>query len=287
MLTNPFFLFTIACLLISFPRFAVSLTYDSFTLNHRNHSHNHDLVKGYKNRNISLNAVVLSTNQVKYDHAKSILVECGFDNIERKIPIDYKSPIIDIQYKIFRNKSDPWEVLELDKYKKTFSNRLTFIEIIENFRDEPANISTNLDWKFFFEDDIDAHLNLVPNYPAAITHAMKLAKSDGILMLGACGPTLRGQSFEHDFVQSTKMYAMCTHAWGLAKWKTGPFLHRIDELSIKLRDGLNGIYMDQMLYHFGKYHENIFLVGSNISISRGNDGLFWQNRDMFKSEING
>eukprot|EP01038_Epipyxis_sp_PR26KG_P017486 gene17486-24207_t len=241
---------------------------------------------------LTLNAVVLSRNPNRFNATLKVLKTCGFDSIQRKHPIIYTSPVIDMKYKLLRNTSDPLEKLETDKMKKWFSNKLSFIEAIENFRDEPYQVSSDDDWRFFFEDDIASHDSIVvPNYPQAIWNATRLAKQDGILYLGICAPSFIGEIHPHDFIESQKAFGYCTHSWGLVKWKAQSFLDRIDEISHKWNNGLDQIIMDKIFYLSGKHYGPILVAGSNLTITRYlihgrryDSGLFFQNWE-FKSEI--
>ena len=119
-------------------------------------------------------AVVLSVNDVRYEHTKSILEKTFIGlNVTRWYPIPYTSPELDVystRYKNYikckkghdgRHQREYYEesklVLSNTVERKVFSNLVGFIHVLEAFAREPATESDEEDWLLIFEDDIAVH----------------------------------------------------------------------------------------------------------------------------------
>ena len=229
-----------------------------------------------------LKAVVLSNNLIRFNSSQKCLIGAGFHDIMMFPPIDYLSSVIDEDYKKIMQSSDEPLTPEM---RKVISNRLSFVKAMLNFADESSNQTHNNEWRFFFEDDIANQIDKVPSYPAAIFHAMEIAKTDGVMYLGVCAPSAMGDTYEHNYVESVRVFGPCAHAFGLAKWKVKSFLDALDLLT-KGPNGLSILYLDVQFIAYGKTRP-ILLVGYNLSSPYDGDhrGLFWQDRNTFKSEI--
>ena len=229
-----------------------------------------------------LKAVVLSNNHTRFASTEKCLVEAGFHDIEIFQAINIRSNIID---EYCRNLTNDPKRFKDEKLRKIVSNRISFLNILTSFRDEPSNISSENDWRFIFEDDIASFKVHVRNYPILIYHGMELAKKDGIMSLGTCGADQLGESDFYNSIEYRKIVGPCAHAFGLAKWRTRSFIDEIEkyENKIKTFDVFDHIVQNIFL----NKSDGILLVGVNLHSPYDwhHRGLFWQDRITFKSDI--
>ena len=240
---------------------------------------------------LNFSAVVLSVHPRRFQTTENILSKI-FVSVVKETPILYKSLALQSAFKSLSMFNGTTLSSTVDK--KVFSNYVTFRKVIHEFANEPPSISNDLDWRFFFEDDVALHLGA--NYPACnIRKGIDLARTDGIIYLGICGPTCYTWSSEyHEGILYQRCYGTCAHAFGLTKWKAT----RILETLLWLQNDLcfdYRIVMDRGLYEYGRLIQPVLVVGSNLDNSQymkekskphpGHCGLFFQDRENNPSTV--
>ena len=248
----------------------------------------------------NLTAVVLSMHNHRFQHTEKVLSRLNFEVI-RERPIPYTSPaLLDIYNSLKLYDGFP---LNLDEYRKTFSNYATFRKAIQSFAVEPPEVSSLEEWRFFFEDDVAVHQGDTSPV-CSIRRGMELAQTEGILYLGICGSECFSQNkIEERGVVFSRCYGCCAHAFGLTKWKAGLIL---DLFLLLQRDIImvQRLYFDRGLYEYGRRVQPIFVVGANLNRTHpvyGKDGpnqttsspvmdhsgIFYQDRKFYSTTIDG
>jgi len=200
-----------------------------------------------------------------------------------------------------------------DKLRKTFSNKLAFETIIQNFISSES-YGPN-EWIFLFEDDIRVNPNVVDPY-CYIRAAMLLASppmrkikknsgsaphhvspqhvGDGIVYLGLCliegticeSPVENRHSHFNITVEMKRCFGHCAHAFGVVKWKAPSLLSELQSLHNEFSDYSDFHFFDVGLLLYGKVHP-ILLLGSNLQSPQcpSHMGLFYQDRMTFPTTI--
>ena len=233
-------------------------------------------------------AVILSNNYTRFKHSRRILKRNEVFEVRRKMPISYKSPVIDgALNELNLNVTDIMSSfnMTITQVKKTLSNELTFIEALRAFSAEPSDVSKVNDWTFFFEDDIALHSS-VTDPIVAIRRGILHAREDGILYLGICGPTCNGWANPFQAVKIKRCYGSCAHAFGLAKWKVESFLQSVDILKGNMTD-LHKLYFDRFLYAYGQKVKPVHVLDWNLAspCNKHHKGIYYQDRSKFASAI--
>ena len=176
-------------------------------------------------------------------------------------------------------------VIESPQDRKYFSNRLAFLKAIEvqiAHSTEYSTVSRELDWVFFFEDDIKLHESFQSPKQAmqTIITGMKLA-TNGMVFLGICGMHWNDDTI---ITINSNQYRNCTgycaHAFGIARWKLQSFLDYITPFKYQVSA------FDMVLLRYASNHPMV-LVGSNLTSPENSEhiGMFYQNRLKFNSTI--
>jgi hypothetical protein len=167
-------------------------------------------------------------------------------------------------------------VVEATPHKDTVvSNKMSMMKIYE----EIASSSTDTDWSYVFEDDINTL------EPTDITEIIRYeAISDTFFYLGCCGPREVVET-EHTINNNIVYRIDKGHVRGLhavAFTKNGA--HEFLEF-IKNEENHDETYLDVILKRFSQYiHPNIVRYDLESYIG-GHRGLFFQDRNAFPSSI--
>ena len=204
---------------------------------------------------MQLNGIVLSNNSTRYNHTKNTLINSGFI-VNQKVFLDPQSDIIKQELGLLGLSYSDIK-LPKEKLKMYLSNKLSFLEAIESFVNEPNSISNSTDWKFFFEDDISLHPSLIysNNTATLIKQALHIdsIRREGLVYLGLCIPHCEPTLGNIDNINISKCYGFCAHAFGIAKWKSRHFLRTISSHHhhrfVKLRHVYNILFACLYIYN--------------------------------------
>ena len=123
------------------------------------------------------------------------------------------------------------------------------------------------DFACVFEDDVALHGNV--SHAAArraILHGMDLARADGLLYLGSCGPRCEDGPLDRlDGIEFKRCSNLCSHAIAVTKRKAATLMDDIrvaTEALFGVRN--NGRAFDQMLRMYAEHNTYIWTVGSNL-----------------------
>jgi hypothetical protein len=232
----------------------------------------------------TFNGVVLSMRDVRFNHTKHVLARLGI-NATQKVPHSFKSKEVDRSLEKFTGNRNYHTDLNL----KVWSNRMAFIEVLEEFvLDTDAQYNS---WRFFFEDDVELHPSLSDEEAQLVlARGMALANTDGIVFLGICGPSWGEIQGLNEHVQAAKCAGTCAHAFGFQQWKAAKFLSLMTTLNLEGGDPVVlGFYFDRYLHAFGRFVHQYWLLGSNLKSPVDSIwdhfGLLYQDRATFNSEI--
>lgn len=231
-----------------------------------------------------LHGYIVSNKAQRFNNSKGALDILGIE-AHQYIPPHYKSEAVLQEMKTFLRGEDKYLI---DRHKKTFSNRMAFTKLFQQFVADPtADLGT---WRFFFEDDIAVHPFLTETLARdAIARGLEVADGDGMLYLGICGPRLcRDKVVLSPPVEGKRCAGACTHAFALTKWKAGGFLAHFDNIRLPENDHAMGIYFDQLMRLYGEQVHPIWVLGSNLRSPQAKDhfGLVYQDRKNYPSVIN-
>ena len=122
-----------------------------------------------------------------------------------------------------------------------------------------------------------------------LAKGMKVAASDGIMYLGICGPrNCQDRTKLSRYIEASRCWGACTHAFALTKWKTGGFLSYMDQIKTPDNVNITSMYFDQLMRSYGTQVHKIWVLGSNLKSLQMHDhyGLVFQDRTHFPSVIN-
>ena len=143
-------------------------------------------------------------------------------------------------------------------------------------------VNRELDWIFFFEDDIKLHESFQSPKQAmqTIINGMKLA-TNGMMFLGICSRIWYDETIiTIDSYEYRNCTGYCAHAFGIARWKIQAFLDYITPIKYHVAA------FDILLFKYAENHPMV-LVGSNLTSPQVSDhtGMFYQNRHKYNSTI--
>jgi len=181
---------------------------------------------------------------------------------------------------------------------KLISLMFSYFTVIQNFATEASPISNDSDWRFVFEDDIAAvpSKNLT-TYTQAIKSGMEIARGKGLLFLGLCAPACGEAINKGGKVEYALCEGLCSHAFGISKWKAKVFIKELNDLCINYGNMHRRICtqpcikehfcVDQLFRMYSMHNGRIHLVGSNLfsPLNQAQAGIFYQDQLRFHSSI--
>ena len=174
----------------------------------------------------------------------------------------------------------------------------TWDRLLRRFASDP-NLADD-DFACIFEDDIALHDDVSHTVARrAILHGMDLARKDGLLYLGSCGPLCRDDAYDWlENVEYKRCSNLCSHAVCVTRSKAGTLMSEMKsawEADFKKYNYTStdkkGHCIDQMLRKYAEHNTNIWTVGSNLWSMQwvwyGDQlmGLFYQDRWHTKTTI--
>jgi len=225
--------------------------------------------------------VLSGTLDERFNNSKKVLDDLQIQ-VHRIIPFSYQSEEVDKALEAYHGSRK----YHNDRYKKAFSNRMSFLDLFQKFVDDR---SAKLDsWRFFFENDIALNPKVTPiDAHDAILEGMELAAADGIMYLGICGPHhCTNKAHLKNGLEASRCIGACTHAFGLTKWKAGGFLSVVHKM--KLPSSQTGMHLDLVFKTYQTDVHKFWYLGSNLKSplrKMSHYGLLYQDRLKYPSII--
>ena len=123
-----------------------------------------------------------------------------------------------------------------------------------------------------FEDGVALHEDVTHSVARrAILHGMDLARTDGLLSLGSCGPPCwdtPSASLQH--VEFRKCDAPCSHGVCVTKQKSGTLMSEMrgawqdNIMKYNYQSTEGGHCLDQMLRVYAEHYSSVWTVGTNL-----------------------
>ncbi len=231
-------------------------------------------------RDGKLIATVLSQEDTRFAHTKKVLQDAGFE-VQLHKPEPYNST--NVMEAFMKEFGGSPSITEL----KVLSNLRAFEQAIDSFATGNAG---KHDWMFFVEDDVALHPSLSGEQAElVIQKGQALALLDGILYLGICGPTCdecsttmeSGATFQ-------RCQGTCAHFFGVTKAKAQTLMLLLQHFKPVSGKPLS-IYFDQLLRLYGGLVHEIWVAGTDLRSphDKGHRGIFFQDRQLFRSSIGG
>ncbi len=242
--------------------------------------------------NTSVRGYIVSVDETRYNNSKKVLEDIGLEP-HPYYPFTYDSKEVRQSWAKFQKtaKGSPkfvrrsFNLNETIWRHKLWSNRLAFLDLLQNFVDDKSvNVNT---WRFFFEDDIAIHPNTtVAEVRQAIQKGMKLA-TNGAMYLGICFPEgCTDRLILSKSIVAHRCFGLCAHAFGLTKWKAHSIL-----AFVKKETSYSNYVFDVLLNTYGR-GEKIWTLGTNLlnpcpTTFKKHAGMIFQNQDQYPSFMKG
>ena len=244
---------------------------------------NEDLIR-IENNQTGINAFIVTTNcsSARFYSTKQNIerVFPGYFNILCFKPISLNDSRIDKSSNLLS--------------KKLASNLITFVTLW-TFEIPKYSTTTELDWSFIFEDDvnfIDPSNFLLPNYITAIEelmHHRDILLKHGAFYLGMCGPkfynddrALKTPSSNGNLL-SRQGCGRCVHGMAVTT-KRARTLWTEMSLYFPNPNGPTDAYLDEYCVKSGNHY---YVLGGNKEWppNSGHGGIAYQDRERFRSGI--